>query len=126
MTIKGAKSDGVNAVLKSVVLLPAREVTPRYIKEIKAKYNLSWNDLDLACKYSRNSHYCLHACSHPDTFLTPTFARRFTHAVARLEKERGHTHEITLLDGIRQLPKYFSVRRWRGEMVIVPEKRKNT
>lgn len=91
----------------NVILLPKKQVTAKYILEVKEKYHLSWSDMDLRMRYAPRSKMSYHAYRHPEKFLSERFAKRFIGMVSQIEKEKGHTFEIVSF--IKHIPKMFRI-----------------
>lgn len=89
------------------ILLKAEKVTPRYIKQLKEKYNLSWSELHRYCNYDARGNALLNAVRDPETYLTPLMQKKILRGVAKLEKEKGHVHEVTSL--VKFIPKRFRI-----------------
>lgn len=88
------------------ILLKAESVTPKYIKQLKEKYNLSWGELHRYCNYDANGNALLNAVRDPEKYLTPLMQKKILRGVAKLMKERGDIHHV---EG-DALPKRFNVK----------------
>ena len=100
---------GMRPRKQKAALLPQRNVTPRYIAEVKARYHLSWSDMDARMGYAKASRLTYHTYSHPERFLNDCFKKKFRDMVAQLEQERGHAYEITFGENVRRLVRAFRV-----------------
>ena len=91
--------------METIFIKPA-DITPKYIKALKEKYNLSWSELHRYCNYDARGNALYNAVRDPEKYLTDLMKKKIVRGVAKLMKEKGEVHFV---EG-DALPKRFEVK----------------
>lgn len=89
------------------ILVKAERVTPKYIKAMRAYFNLSWSEFSSALKYDYKGAALFNMVRDPEKYLTPYAQRKVLAGIARLEQKHGHVHHVTYTNGAKRAPKNF-------------------
>lgn len=100
----------VPEVTNQVVFLPMlpEDATPdqvvTVIKLAKQRYDLSSSELDQEIGYARKSKATNHVLWKPHLYARRLYIRKLRRGLENLMREHGHVHNVTLANGLKELP----------------------